>query len=117
MKKITAVLLSLIMVLSLAACGSGTPSASGAADQAKETPAEASSEAVSGDSEDQETPDASEPSGENATGEDAALAASGEEASAPADEKSVSPEQLLKDVTGTYDELFTVICDPQYDQL
>ena len=25
--------------------------------------------------------------------------------------------QLLEDVTGTYDELFTVICDPQYDQL
>ena len=26
-------------------------------------------------------------------------------------------DQLLIDVTGTYEELFTVICDPQYDQL
>ena len=26
-------------------------------------------------------------------------------------------EQLLEDVNGTYDELFTVICDPQYDQI
>ena len=25
--------------------------------------------------------------------------------------------QLLEDVKGTYDELFTVICDPQYDQI
>lgn len=26
-------------------------------------------------------------------------------------------DQLLEDVRGTYDELFTVICDPQYDQI
>lgn len=26
-------------------------------------------------------------------------------------------DQLLEDVKGTYDELFTVICDPQYDQI
>lgn len=26
-------------------------------------------------------------------------------------------DQLLEDVRGTYDELFTVICDPQYDQV
>ena len=26
-------------------------------------------------------------------------------------------DKLLEDVTGTYDELFTVVCDPQYDQL
>jgi len=25
--------------------------------------------------------------------------------------------QLLEDVSGKYDELFTVICDPKYDQL
>ncbi|WP_350453755.1 hypothetical protein [Slackia heliotrinireducens] len=33
-------------------------------------------------------------------------------------EEPLSPaDQLLVDVSGTYDELFTVICDPQYDQL
>ena len=32
--------------------------------------------------------------------------------------KEMSPaEQLLEDVKGTYDELFTVICDPKYDQI
>ncbi len=32
--------------------------------------------------------------------------------------KELSPaEQLLEDVRGTYDELFTVICDPKYDQI
>ena len=39
----------------------------------------------------------------------AALAEAAEEVS-PAD-------QLLLDVNGTYDELFTVICAPDYDQL
>ena len=28
-----------------------------------------------------------------------------------------SAEQLLEDVRGTYDELFTVICDDKYDQV
>ena len=38
----------------------------------------------------------------------------GEEAA----QEQLSPaDQLLVDVSGTYDELFTVICDPQYDQL
>lgn len=117
MKKITAVLISLIMALSLAACGSGKPSAADAANQVKETQSEAPSEAVSGDSADKETPETVESSAENTAEEEVALAASGEAASAPADEETISPEQLLKDVTGTYDELFTVICDPQYDQL
>lgn len=32
--------------------------------------------------------------------------------------KELTPaDQLLADVKGTYDELFTVICDPQYDQI
>ena len=32
--------------------------------------------------------------------------------------RELSPaEQLLEDVKGTYDELFTVICDPKYDQI
>ena len=32
--------------------------------------------------------------------------------------KELTPaDQLLEDVRGTYDELFTVICDPQYDQI
>ena len=32
--------------------------------------------------------------------------------------KELTPaDQLLEDVKGTYDELFTVICDPQYDQI
>ena len=32
-------------------------------------------------------------------------------------EKLTPAEQLLEDVKGTYDELFTVICDPKYDQV
>ena len=32
--------------------------------------------------------------------------------------EAVTPEeQFLQDISGTYDELFTVICDPKYDQL
>ncbi len=42
-------------------------------------------------------------------------------ASASASSSSASPadeaKQLLKDVSATYDELFTVICAPEYDQL
>lgn len=34
-----------------------------------------------------------------------------------ADADVAAAEQLLQDVSGTYDELFAVICDPQYDQL
>ncbi len=34
-----------------------------------------------------------------------------------APEEADPAEQLLADVTGTYDELFTVICDPLYDQV
>ena len=32
-------------------------------------------------------------------------------------EELAAYDQLLEDVRGTYDELFTVICDPQYDQI
>lgn len=32
-------------------------------------------------------------------------------------EKLSPADQLLEDVKGTYDELFTVICDPKYDQV
>ena len=52
---------------------------------------------------------------------DAAAAATDSTAEAAAEEEqawiSVSPEQLLKDVKGRYDELFTVLCDPKYDQV
>lgn len=34
-----------------------------------------------------------------------------------AEESELSPEALLDQVSGTYDELFTVICDEQYDDL
>lgn len=32
-------------------------------------------------------------------------------------EKLLPADQLLEDVKGTYDELFTVISDPKYDQI
>ena len=32
-------------------------------------------------------------------------------------EELTPADQLLEDVKGTYDELFTVICDPKYDQI
>ena len=52
---------------------------------------------------------------------DAAAAATDSTAETAAEEEqawiSVSPEQLLKDVKGRYDELFTVLCDPKYDQV
>lgn len=32
-------------------------------------------------------------------------------------EESVDPEALLNDLTGTYDELFTTICAPEYDDV
>lgn len=49
---------------------------------------------------------------EEAAGEDAAEEAPAEDAS-----EEDPAVQLLADVQGTYEELFTVICDPQYDQL
>lgn len=51
-------------------------------------------------------------------GTDASAAATGETAiAAAATEDKVSPEQLLRAVKGSYDELFTVICDVKYDQI
>ena len=56
----------------------------------------------------------------------ASLCACGSESDNSASEKSesttaaenlTSAEQLLEDVKGTYDELFTVICDPKYDEV
>ena len=56
-----------------------------------------------------------------AAGTTDAAAATNSTAEAAAEEEqawiSVSPEQLLKDVKGRYDELFTVLCDPKYDQV
>ncbi|MBR5684103.1 MAG: hypothetical protein IKW96_12665 [Ruminococcus sp.] len=37
--------------------------------------------------------------------------------SAAVSQKLSPADQLLEDVKGTYDELFTVICDPKYDQV
>ncbi len=92
MKKVLSITVALTMGLSLCACG-----ANKVADASNEA-AETSSKTTQIETEDSKT--------------------ESEEAKATEESKELSSgDQLLVDVTGTYDELFTVITDSQYDQI
>ena len=50
-------------------------------------------------------------------GETSTMYESGDQFEEESDEAEAAAAQLLADLTGTYDELFTVLSDPSYDQL
>ncbi len=163
MRKITAIVLSIMLIMTLAACGStgtagsasgqGAPSSGNGQTSAGAFPAdqaaagggilpESSNEAVSGAGTDGGAQAAANIASEAGTdlasaggtdfasagGTDVAAAGGTDLASAagtdlaaekndPASEIGISPEQLLKDIKGTYDELFKVLCESKYDKL
>lgn len=90
MKKIMTSLLTAAMALSLCACG------------------------------DTESSSSSESSAETTTAETTTVEATTEEVTETSEtepEELSAPDQLLEDIRGTYDPLFPVICDAEYDQI
>ena len=114
--------------------GSGTEQGTDATSAGVENPAEAAADSLQAgtDIAAQAVTDESAPGTESAIAASSEAAADGTGSAAQASteaaaamtgdtaaavETAVSPEQLLRAAKGSYDELFTVICDPRYDQL
>ena len=115
MKKAIAIIFSLAMALVLGGCAQGESSS--ASDASTSNAAEATASATGDEaamSADADVEAETEAAGETAPtpGENSAT-----EAADAADAATEAADLLLEDISGTYDELFTTICDPAYDQI